>query len=108
MEVRDGAYDIYREGNSRYLSVTFNVRGRDLGSAVEEAMSKSLPEVRAHDPGAFVLKNLEHRNTNGATLSRRQASKPIKNRLASQCVLVELQPVQRTSSPMIAAPRPIP
>jgi len=29
VEVRDGAYDIYREGNSRYLSVTFNVRGRD-------------------------------------------------------------------------------
>src|ERR1700757_3520068 len=32
MEVRDGAYDIYREANSRYISVTFNVRGRDLNS----------------------------------------------------------------------------
>jgi len=40
VEVRDGAYDIYREGNSRYLSVTFNVRGRDLNSSVEEAMTK--------------------------------------------------------------------
>ena len=40
MDVRDGAYDIYREGKSRYLSVTFNVRGRDLGSSVEEAMAK--------------------------------------------------------------------
>ncbi|MBZ5617245.1 MAG: CusA/CzcA family heavy metal efflux RND transporter [Acidobacteriia bacterium] len=40
MEVRDGAYDIYREGNSRYLAVTFNVRGRDLGSSVEEAMAQ--------------------------------------------------------------------
>ena len=39
VEVRDGAYDIYREGNSRYLSVTFNVRGRDLNSSVEQAMS---------------------------------------------------------------------
>jgi cobalt-zinc-cadmium resistance protein CzcA len=39
MEVRDGAYDIYREGNSRYVSVTFNVRGRDLNSSVEEAMA---------------------------------------------------------------------
>jgi cobalt-zinc-cadmium resistance protein CzcA len=46
MEVRDGAYDIYREGNSRYLSVTFNVRGRDLGSAVEEAMSKITQKVK--------------------------------------------------------------
>jgi cobalt-zinc-cadmium resistance protein CzcA len=38
VQIRDGAYDIYREGNSRYLSVTFNVRGRDLNSSVEEAM----------------------------------------------------------------------
>src|SRR5450432_3857652 len=46
MEIRDGAYDIYREGNSRYLSVTFNVRGRDLGSSVEEAMSKIDQQVK--------------------------------------------------------------
>ncbi len=38
VEVRDGAYDIYREGNTRYLSVTFNVRERDLGTTVEEAI----------------------------------------------------------------------
>src|ERR1035441_6260667 len=35
-EVRDGAYDIYREGNTRYAAVTFSVRGRDLGTTVEE------------------------------------------------------------------------
>jgi cobalt-zinc-cadmium resistance protein CzcA len=39
-EVRDGAYDIYREGNTRYLAVTFSVRGRDLGSTVEAAIAK--------------------------------------------------------------------
>ena len=38
--VKDGAYDIYREGNSRFVAVTFNVRGRDLGSTVEEAIRK--------------------------------------------------------------------
>ena len=32
VEVKDGAYDIYREGNGRYLAITFNVRGRDLGT----------------------------------------------------------------------------
>jgi len=37
-EVRDGAYDIYREGTQRYVAITFNVRGRDLNSTVEEAM----------------------------------------------------------------------
>jgi heavy metal efflux system protein len=46
VEVRDGAYDIYREGNMRYLSVTFNVRGRDLGSSVEEAMTKISQKVK--------------------------------------------------------------
>jgi cobalt-zinc-cadmium resistance protein CzcA len=40
MDVRDGAYDIYREGNSRYVAVTFNVRGRDLNSSVEQAMNE--------------------------------------------------------------------
>jgi cobalt-zinc-cadmium resistance protein CzcA len=38
VEVKDGAYDIYREGNTRYDAVTFNVRGRDLGTTVEDAM----------------------------------------------------------------------
>jgi cobalt-zinc-cadmium resistance protein CzcA len=46
MEVRDGAYDIYREANSRYLAVTFNVRGRDLGSSVEDAMAQINQNVK--------------------------------------------------------------
>jgi cobalt-zinc-cadmium resistance protein CzcA len=46
MEVRDGAYDIYREGNSRYVSVTFNVRGRDLNSSVEDAMAQISRKVK--------------------------------------------------------------
>ena len=33
-------YDIYREGNGRYLAITFNVRGRDLGTTVEEAIKQ--------------------------------------------------------------------
>jgi cobalt-zinc-cadmium resistance protein CzcA len=45
VEVRDGAYDIYREGNTRYLSVTFSVRGRDLGTTVEEAMKQIAGKV---------------------------------------------------------------
>ena len=44
-EVRDGAYDIFREGNSRYISVTFNVRGRDLNSSVEDAMAQISQKV---------------------------------------------------------------
>ena len=45
-EVRDGAYDIYREGNTRYIAVTFNVRGRDLGSTVEDAIKQIGEKVK--------------------------------------------------------------
>lgn len=46
VDVRDGAYDIYREGNRRYVAVTFSVRGRDLGSAVREAMARVEHKVK--------------------------------------------------------------
>ncbi len=46
VEVKDGAYDIYREGNSRYDAVTFSVRGRDLGSTVEDAMNQVHQKVK--------------------------------------------------------------
>jgi cobalt-zinc-cadmium resistance protein CzcA len=46
VEVKDGAYDIYREGNSRYVAVTFNVRGRDLGTTVEDAISQISKRVK--------------------------------------------------------------
>jgi cobalt-zinc-cadmium resistance protein CzcA len=44
--VKDGAYDIYREGNSRYVAVTFSVRGRDLGTTVEEAIKQISQKVK--------------------------------------------------------------
>ena len=53
VEVKDGAYDIYREGNSRYDAVTFNVRERDLGSTVEEAMKRVKEKVNL-PPGYHV------------------------------------------------------
>jgi len=37
---RDGASEIYREGNQRYVAIKYSVRGRDLGGAVEEAIQK--------------------------------------------------------------------
>jgi heavy metal efflux system protein len=40
IEVRDGASEIYREGNQRYIAIKYSVRGRDLGGAVEEAIGK--------------------------------------------------------------------
>jgi cobalt-zinc-cadmium resistance protein CzcA len=46
VEVKDGAYDIYREGNTRYVAVTFNVRGRDLGTSVEDAIKQINQKVK--------------------------------------------------------------
>jgi cobalt-zinc-cadmium resistance protein CzcA len=53
VEVKDGAYDIFREGNTRYVGVRFSVRGRDLGSTVEEAISKIHQKVKL-PPGYHV------------------------------------------------------
>jgi heavy metal efflux system protein len=38
ISIKDGASEIYRQGNSRYVAIKYSVRGRDLGSAVEEAI----------------------------------------------------------------------
>jgi cobalt-zinc-cadmium resistance protein CzcA len=42
----DGASEIYREENSRYVAIKYSVRGRDLGSTVEEAMRKVQQQVK--------------------------------------------------------------
>jgi len=38
VQVKDGASEIYREANSRYVAIKYSVRGRDLGSTVQEAI----------------------------------------------------------------------
>ena len=46
IEVSDGASEIYREENSRYVAIKYSVRGRDLGGAVEEAMHAVEQQVK--------------------------------------------------------------
>jgi heavy metal efflux system protein len=46
VKVLDGGSEIYREENSRYVAVKFSVRGRDLGSTVEEAIRKVSASVK--------------------------------------------------------------
>jgi heavy metal efflux system protein len=40
VSVSDGGSEIYREANSRYVAIKYSVRGRDLGSTVEEAIRR--------------------------------------------------------------------
>jgi len=46
IKVLDGASEIYREGNSRYVAIKYSIPVRDLGSTVEEAMAKVSKQVK--------------------------------------------------------------
>ena len=46
VRVTDGASEIYREENSRYVALKYSVRGRDLGSTVEESIRRVNHEVK--------------------------------------------------------------
>jgi cobalt-zinc-cadmium resistance protein CzcA len=50
----EGASEIYREGNERYIAIKYSVRGRDLGGAVEEAIDKVTHQVQL--PRGYHLK----------------------------------------------------
>ena len=54
IQVADGGSEIYREGNQRYIAIKYSVRGRDLGSAVEEAINKVTRQVKL--PAGYHLK----------------------------------------------------
>ncbi len=54
IKVTDGGSEIYREGNRRYIAIKYSVRGRDLGSTVEEAMKKINDQVKL--PTGYTLK----------------------------------------------------
>ena len=53
VETKDGAAQIYREGNRRYIAVKYSVRGRDLGSTVEEAIEKVNKQVKI--PPGYII-----------------------------------------------------
>jgi len=46
VQITDGASEVYREGNQRYVAIKYGVRGRDLGGAVQEAIRKVEQQVK--------------------------------------------------------------
>jgi cobalt-zinc-cadmium resistance protein CzcA len=54
IEVASGLASIVREGNVRYLSLKFNVEGRDMGSVVRDAIETVAADVAAPDGHYFV------------------------------------------------------
>jgi cobalt-zinc-cadmium resistance protein CzcA len=53
IQMRDGASQIFRENNSRYVAIKYSVRGRDLGSTVEEAIREVNARVKL-PPGYYL------------------------------------------------------
>jgi cobalt-zinc-cadmium resistance protein CzcA len=53
IQMRDGASQIYRENNSRYVALKYSVRGRDLGSTVDEAIATVGRKVKL-PPGYYL------------------------------------------------------
>jgi heavy metal efflux system protein len=49
LSVATGAANIYREANSRYLALKFNVEGRDMGSVVKDAIAVVSEGVKLPD-----------------------------------------------------------
>jgi cobalt-zinc-cadmium resistance protein CzcA len=54
IEIVNGVASIVREGNIRFLALKFNVKGRDMGSVVKEAMAIVGEQVKAPDGHYFV------------------------------------------------------
>jgi len=46
LKIQDGAGLIEREGGQRYVAIKYSVRGRDLGSTVQEAINKVNQQVK--------------------------------------------------------------
>jgi heavy metal efflux system protein len=46
VKTEDGAEEVYREGGQRFVAIKYSVRDRDLGSTVEEAISKVNAQVK--------------------------------------------------------------
>jgi cobalt-zinc-cadmium resistance protein CzcA len=46
VQIRDDAYDIYREDGARYVAIRFEVRERDLGTTVKESIDKIVKNVQ--------------------------------------------------------------
>ena len=46
VQMADGASQLYREENSRYVAIKYSVRGRDLGGTVEEAIRRVNQRVK--------------------------------------------------------------
>ena len=72
---KPGASYVYREENTRFIPIKFNVRGRDLGGAVAEAQAKVTHAVRL--PSGYTLRWVGEFGELADALSRLKIIMPI-------------------------------
>ncbi|KQQ25051.1 cytochrome C peroxidase [Methylobacterium sp. Leaf123] len=75
VELVSGPAYIYREAQERYLPVKFSVRGRDLGSTIEEARARVANEVKL--PPGYRLELVGEFNNMKGAIARLSVTVPI-------------------------------
>ncbi|MCJ2030498.1 CusA/CzcA family heavy metal efflux RND transporter [Methylobacterium sp. J-043] len=75
VELVSGPAYIYREAQERYLPVKFSVRGRDLGSTIEEARARVANEVKL--PQGYRLELVGEFNNMKGAIARLSVTVPI-------------------------------
>ncbi|SFK78209.1 efflux RND transporter permease subunit [Methylorubrum salsuginis] len=75
VQLVSGPAYIYREGQERYLPVKFSVRGRDLGSTIEEAQRRVANEVQL--PQGYRLELVGEFNNMKGAIARLSVTVPV-------------------------------
>jgi len=102
ISVAAGAANIYREANSRYLALKFNVEGRDMGSVVKDAIRAVSAGVKVPD-GYYFAWGGEFENQQRA-VRRLQIIVPIALAAVLALLYTAIQSGRAAAAILLAAP----
>ncbi|HEY7238735.1 MAG TPA: CusA/CzcA family heavy metal efflux RND transporter [Burkholderiales bacterium] len=102
ISVAAGAANIYRESNSRYLALKFNVEGRDMGSVVKDAIGAVAAGVKLPD-GYYFAWGGEFENQQRA-VRRLQIIVPIALAAVLALLYTAIQSGRAAAAILLAAP----
>ena len=102
ISVAAGAANIYRESNSRYLALKFNVEGRDMGSVVKDAIGAVAAGVKVPD-GYYFAWGGEFENQQRA-VRRLQIIVPIALAAVLALLYTAIQSGRAAAAILLAAP----
>ncbi len=102
IEVAGGRATIYREGNSRYMALKFNVEGRDMGSVVKDATALVEREVKL-PTGCYFVWGGEFENQARA-MKRLAVIVPISFLVVFALLYTALQSIRSAAAVLLCAP----